>query len=78
MHSTPSGPTRPIAMTATRGRDTVAVLAPDTTGVYSVAVRPGFEETEHEVELAFGGSLARLRALRERWDPPGVLATFPL
>lgn len=43
-----------------------------------MAVRPGFEETEHEVELAFGGSLARLRALRERWDPPGVLATFPL
>lgn len=59
-------------------RETLAVLAPDTIGVYSVEVRPGFAETEHEVELAYGGNLARLRALRAQADPAGVLGTYPL
>ena len=59
-------------------RDTVAVLAPETIGVYSVEVRPGFEETGREVELAYGGNLPRLRALHAQCDPAGVLGTYPL
>lgn len=59
-------------------RDTLEVLSEHTTGVYSVEVRPGFAETETELEAAFGGNLARLRALRATHDPNGVLATYPL
>lgn len=59
-------------------RDTLAVLADHTTGVYSVEVRPGFAETEAELEAAFGGNLERLRSLRATHDPGGVLATYPL
>jgi len=59
-------------------RQTLSELAADTIGVYSVEVRPGFPETEREVELAFGANLARLRALRQRCDPTGVLGTYPL
>lgn len=59
-------------------RDTLGVLAADRTGVYSVEVRPGFPETEREVELAYGDNLARLRALREKTDPGAVLGSYPL
>jgi FAD/FMN-containing dehydrogenase len=59
-------------------RDTLQVLSGDTIGVYSVEVRPGFGETEAELQLAFGESLGRLRALRRRCDPTGVLAPYPL
>jgi FAD/FMN-containing dehydrogenase len=59
-------------------RDTLAVLADHTTGVYSVEVRPGFAETESELVAAFGGNLQRLRALRAIHDPNGVLSTYPL
>jgi FAD/FMN-containing dehydrogenase len=59
-------------------RDTLRVLAGDTIGVYSVEVRPGFPETEAELQLAFGDNLARLRSLRQRCDPHGVLAPYPL
>ena len=59
-------------------RQTLRVLAPETIGVYSVEVRPGFEETEREIESAFGPNLSRLRALRSRHDPAGVLAGYPL
>jgi FAD/FMN-containing dehydrogenase len=58
--------------------DTLHVLTDDTIGVYSVEVRPGFSETEAEIQLAFGDNLPRLRALRQRWDPHGVLAAYPL
>jgi FAD/FMN-containing dehydrogenase len=59
-------------------RRALEVLADDTIGVYSVELRPGFPETEREVERAFGGNLARLRALRHQTDPAGLLNTQPL
>ncbi|BBZ27373.1 FAD-linked oxidase [Mycolicibacterium madagascariense] len=59
-------------------RRTLRVLAPETMGVYSVEVRPGFEETERETASAFGPNLIRLRELRRRYDPTGVLAVYPL
>jgi len=59
-------------------RRTLGVLARDTIGVYSVEVRPGFEETEPEIESAFGANLPRLRTLRRQHDPAGVLAGYPL
>lgn len=62
----------------TWARQTLGVLAQDTLGVYSVEVRPGFVETERETEAAFGDNLARLRDLRRRHDPTGVLAGYPL
>lgn len=59
-------------------RQTLGALAADTIGVYSVEVRPGFEETEREIEASFGANLPRLRTLRQRYDPAGVLAGYPL
>ncbi|MFE0750932.1 FAD-binding oxidoreductase [Gordonia sp. NPDC058843] len=59
-------------------RDTLDVLAADTIGVYSVELRPGFAETDREIEAAFGGNLARLRDLRGRIDPGRVLGVHPL
>nr|WP_263999626.1 FAD-binding protein [Mycobacterium yunnanensis] len=59
-------------------RHTLRVLDDDTIGVYSVEVRPGFDETDREIELAYGANLARLHALRSDVDPTGVLATYPL
>jgi FAD/FMN-containing dehydrogenase len=62
----------------TWARDTLHLLAGDTIGVYSVEVRPGFRETEAELQRAFGDNLPRLRSLRQRCDPHGVLAAYPL
>jgi FAD/FMN-containing dehydrogenase len=59
-------------------RETLAVLAADTIGVYSVEVRPGFPETNKEIEMAYGDNLSRLRALRKTYDPSGVLVDYPL
>ena len=59
-------------------RRTLGVLSRDTIGVYSVEVRPEFEETEREIELAFGANLSTLRTLRRQQDPTGVLAGYPL
>lgn len=59
-------------------RDTLKVLAPDTIGVYSVEVRPGFPETEYETAMAYGDNLSRLRAVRHDHDPAGVLAGYKL
>lgn len=59
-------------------RETLGVLAADTIGVYSVEVRPGFPETDKEIEMAYGDNLSRLRALRGRYDPSGVLVGCPL
>ena len=59
-------------------RQTLGVLAADTIGVYSVEVRPGFAETAREVEMAYGANLSRLRTLRRRHDPAGVLVGTPL
>ncbi|BAH50661.1 FAD-binding oxidoreductase [Rhodococcus opacus] len=57
---------------------TLDALAPHTTGVYSVEVRPGFPETATEIDAAYGGNLRRLRELRQRHDPMGVLTHYPL
>ncbi|MBC2640216.1 MULTISPECIES: FAD-binding oxidoreductase [unclassified Rhodococcus (in: high G+C Gram-positive bacteria)] len=57
---------------------TLDALAPHTTGVYSVEVRPGFPETGAEINAAYGGNLRRLRELRQRHDPMGVLTHYPL
>ncbi|MDF3306024.1 FAD-binding oxidoreductase [Rhodococcus sp. T2V] len=57
---------------------TLDALAPHTTGVYSVEVRPGFPETGAEIDAAYGGNLRRLRELRQRHDPMGVLTHYPL
>lgn len=59
-------------------RETLRTLAPRTIGVYSVEVRPNFAETESEIEAAFGANLARLRSLRHKFDPNGVLGSYPL
>ncbi|UZG54810.1 FAD-binding oxidoreductase [Rhodococcus opacus] len=57
---------------------TLDALAPHTIGVYSVEVRPGFPETGAEIDAAYGGNLRRLRQLRQRHDPMGVLTHYPL
>jgi FAD/FMN-containing dehydrogenase len=57
----------------TWARDTVQALASHTTGVYSVELRPDVAETRTEVQAAYGGNLARLQALRHRYDTAGVL-----
>ena len=54
-------------------RATLGVLAEDTIGGYSVELRPGFDETQREVERAYGANLEPLRALRRRYDPSSVL-----
>ncbi|CAN5736655.1 hypothetical protein BH09ACT7_BH09ACT7_26940 [soil metagenome] len=59
-------------------RETSGVLAADTIGVYRVELRPGFPETTKEIEMAHGDNLSRLRALRARYDPSGVLVDYPL
>ena len=50
---------------------------PHTIGVYSVELRPGFPETDAEVEAAYGGNLPRLRRLAEHFDPAGVFDRYP-
>ncbi|MFJ9576406.1 FAD-binding oxidoreductase [Streptomyces sp. NPDC101191] len=55
-------------------RDTVRALAAHSIGVYNVELRPGLPETEAETRAAYGGNLARLRTIRRRYDPMGVLA----
>jgi FAD/FMN-containing dehydrogenase len=57
-------------------RETVEVLRPHTLGVYNVELRPGFPETQREVEAAYGGNLARLRELADRYDPTGVFDRY--
>jgi FAD/FMN-containing dehydrogenase len=57
-------------------RETVGAFRPHTTGGYSVELRPGFPETDREVEAAYGGNLTRLRALARRYDPTGVFGRY--
>jgi FAD/FMN-containing dehydrogenase len=57
-------------------RATVDAFAPHTIGVYSVELRPGFRETDREVEAAYGGNLPRLRQLAAGYDPTGVLDRY--
>ncbi|NMO05014.1 FAD-binding oxidoreductase [Gordonia sp. TBRC 11910] len=59
-------------------RDTLAVLAPGTIGGYSVELRSGFAESAAEIDAAYGGNLRKLRDLRDRIDPGGVLLNHPL
>ncbi|MVU75826.1 FAD-binding protein [Nocardia sp. ET3-3] len=59
-------------------RDTLRTLAPHTTGVYNVELRPGLPETATETRAAYGGNLTRLRALQHRYDPAGTLGPFRL
>lgn len=58
--------------------ETLGVLAEDTVGAYSVELRPGFDETQREVERAYGTHLESLRALRHRYDPSSVISCCPL
>jgi FAD/FMN-containing dehydrogenase len=58
----------------TWARDTLQALAAHTVGLYNVELRPGLPETDTETRAAYGGNLARLQALRHRYDPTGVLA----
>jgi FAD/FMN-containing dehydrogenase len=57
-------------------RDTMRAFRPHTIGVYSVELRPGFPETNREVQAAYGGNLPRLRRLAGRCDPTGVLDRY--
>jgi len=45
-------------------------------GAYSVEIRPGLPETQHEVLLAFGSNLERLRVLKKRWDPDNIFRLY--
>lgn len=55
-------------------RGTLGALAAHTVGVYNVELRPGLPETAAETRAAYGGNLARLRALRHRYDGAGLLS----
>ncbi|MFF3618999.1 FAD-binding oxidoreductase [Streptomyces sp. NPDC002467] len=57
----------------TWARDTQRALAGHTVGIYNVELRPGLPETETETRAAYGGNLARLRALQHRHDSTGLL-----
>jgi FAD/FMN-containing dehydrogenase len=57
-------------------RQTMQVLAPYTVGAYSVEISPGLPETAKEVEQAFGGNLARLQALKRKWDPDNLFHRY--
>lgn len=57
-------------------RETVEAFRPHTIDVYGVELRPGFEETDQEVEAAYGGNLARLRQLARHYDPTGVFDRY--
>ncbi|HEY2191593.1 MAG TPA: FAD-binding oxidoreductase [Actinomycetospora sp.] len=58
--------------------DTVEALRAHTLGTYSVELRPGFPETDAEIAAAYGDGLARLRRIRRRSDPEGVLGVLPV
>ncbi|MEC3919751.1 FAD-binding oxidoreductase [Nocardia sp. CDC160] len=62
------------AACASWAHDTLRALDAHTLGVYAVELRPGLPETDTETRAAHGGNLARLRALRRRYDPTGILA----
>ncbi|MFD9728371.1 FAD-binding oxidoreductase [Streptomyces sp. NPDC059072] len=57
----------------TWARDTQRALTGHTIGIYNVELRPGLPETETETRAAYGGNLARLRALQHRHDRTGLL-----
>jgi hypothetical protein len=57
-------------------RQTVQLLAPYTVGTYCVEITPGLPETAKEVEQAFGGNLARLRVLKQKWDPENLFRLY--
>lgn len=57
-------------------RETAEAMADYTLGNYVVEVRPGLPETAAEVEMSFGENLPRLRELKGRWDPEGVLGAY--
>ena len=55
-------------------RDTQQALAAHTVGLYNVELRPDLPEAEAETRAAYGDNLARLQAIRRRYDPAGILA----
>jgi len=57
-------------------RQTMQILAPYTVGTYSVEISPGLPETAKEVEQAYGGNLARLQALKRKWDPDNLFRCY--
>ncbi|MFJ8011307.1 FAD-binding oxidoreductase [Streptomyces sp. NPDC096339] len=58
----------------TWARDTLRALASHTIGTYNVELRPDLPESGSETRSAYGGNLARLRALQHRHDSGGLLA----
>jgi hypothetical protein len=44
--------------------------------MYAVEITRGLPETATEVGQAFGGNLARLRALKKKWDPDHLLRLY--
>ena len=57
-------------------RKTVQAMQPYIEGTYVVDVRPGFPETQKEVEMAFGGNLNKLKSLKKKWDPNNILRLY--
>lgn len=57
-------------------RKTVREMKPYIEGTYVVDVRPGFPETQQEVEMAFGGNLGKLKSLKKKWDPDNILRLY--
>ncbi len=57
-------------------RKTVQAMQPYIEGTYVVDVRPGFPETQKEVEMAFGGNLDKLKSLKKKWDPNNILRLY--
>ncbi|MGB2691076.1 MAG: FAD-dependent oxidoreductase [Thermodesulfobacteriota bacterium] len=55
---------------------TVREMKPYIEGAYVVDVRPGFPETQKEVEMAFGSNLSKLRSLKKKWDPKNILRLY--
>ncbi|HEY2760593.1 MAG TPA: BBE domain-containing protein, partial [Pirellulales bacterium] len=60
----------------TWARQTAHLLAPYTLGTYSVEITPGLPETASEVKQAFGENLARLGALKRKWDPENLFRLY--
>lgn len=70
------GPDGPRAQCADWIDRIMQTLEPYVVGMYSTEIQPGRPETAREVELAFGGNLPKLKALRAKWDPDPVFRLY--